>query len=103
MPIKINVDRGKELLVELKSMMANDYGIPCNYISVRKTQVNAFVERAHQTIGNIIRTFNIKQMDLDNETPKEGILSSIIFPIRSTVHTTTQHTPSQMVFGRTGN
>ena len=39
-------------------------------------------------------------MDLDNENPREGTLSSTIFVIRSTVHTTTQHTPSQLVFGR---
>ena len=39
-------------------------------------------------------------MDLDNENPWERSLSSTIFAIRSTVYTTTQHTPSQLVFGR---
>ena len=39
-------------------------------------------------------------MDLDDENPWEGILPSTMFAIRSTVHTTTQHTPSQLVFGR---
>ena len=34
LPDKITVDRGKEFLAELKPMMANDYGIPCNSISV---------------------------------------------------------------------
>ena len=58
------------------------------------------MERVHQTIGNIIRTFKIQQMDLDNENPWEGALSSTMFAIRSKVHTTTQHTPSQLVFGR---
>ena len=79
--------------------MANDYRIPCNSISVRNPQANAIVERVHQTIGNIIRTFKIQQMDLDSESPWEGILSSTMFAIRTTVHTTTQHTPSQLVFG----
>ena len=45
-------------------------------------------------------TFKIQQMDLDNEKPWEGILSSTIFAVRSTVHTTLQHTPSQLVFGK---
>ena len=81
-------------------MMENDYGILCSPISVRNPQAHAIVERVHQTIGNIIRTFNIQEMDLDNENPWEGILSSTMFAIRSTVHTTTQHTPSQLVFGR---
>ena len=80
--------------------MANDYGIPCNSISVRNPQANAIVERVHQTIGNIIRTFKIQEMDLDNVNPWEGSLSSIMFTIQSQVHTTTQHTPSQLAFGR---
>ena len=70
--------------------MANDYGIPCNSISVRNLQANAIVERVHQTIGNIIYTFNIKEMDLDDENPWEIILSSTMFAIRSMVHTATQ-------------
>ena len=58
------------------------------------------MERVHQTIDNIICTFEIKEMDLDNENPWEGILSSSMFAIWYTVHTTTQHTPSQLVFDR---
>ena len=30
LPDKIMVDKGKELLVEFKTMMANNYGILCN-------------------------------------------------------------------------
>ena len=100
LPNKITIDRGKEFLAEFKIMMENDYGISCSPISVRNPQANAIVERVHQTIGNIIRTFKIQEMDLDNENPWEGTLSSTMFAIRSTVHTTTQHTPSQLVFGR---
>ena len=39
-------------------------------------------------------------MDLDNENPWEGILSSTMFAIQSTVHTTAQYTLSQLVFGK---
>ena len=39
-------------------------------------------------------------MDLDHENPWEGILSSTMFAIWSMVDTTTQHTPSQLVFVR---
>ena len=69
-------------------------------MNVRNPQANAIVERAYQTIGNIIRTFEMQEMDLDNEIPWEGILSSTMFAIRSMVHTTTQHTLSQLVFDR---
>ena len=97
LPNKITVDGGKELLAE---MMANDYQIQCNSISIRNPQANTIVERIHQNIGNIILSFIIQQMDLDNENPWEGIFCSTMFAIRSTVHTTTQHAPSQLVFGR---
>ena len=43
---------------------------------------------------------NIQQMDLDFKKLWEGVLSSTIFAVLFTVHTTTQHTPSQLVFGR---
>ena len=100
LPNKITIDRGKDLLPKFKTMMANDYIILCNSISVRNTQANAIVERVHQTIGNIIRNFTILQMYLDYENPWVGILSSTMFTIRSMVHTTMQHTLSQLVFGR---
>ena len=44
LPNKITIDRGKELLAGLKNMMTNDYGIPCDSISVRNPQANAIVE-----------------------------------------------------------
>ena len=55
------------------------------------------MEWVHQTIGNIIYTFRIHDIDLDNENPWQGILSSTDFAIRSTVHTTIQHTPYLVV------
>ena len=39
-------------------------------------------------------------MDLDNEYPWEDILSSTMFAIWLKVHTTTEQTPSHLVFGR---
>ena len=93
LPNKITVDRGKVFLAEFKIMMANDYGIPCNSISVRYPKANTIVDRVHQTIGNIIHTFKNQQMDLDDENAWEGTLSSTMFAIRSTVHSTTQYSP----------
>ena len=39
-------------------------------------------------------------MVLDDENPWDGILASTMFALRATVHTTTRHTPAQLVFGR---
>ena len=87
-------------LAEFKIMMENDYGIFRSPISVRNPQAKTIVERVHQTIGNFIRTFKILEIDLDDENPWKGILSSTMFAVRSMVHTTMKHTPSQLVFGR---
>ena len=94
LPNKITIDSGKEILAKFKTMMVYDYGIQCNFISVRNPQANAIVERLHHTIGNIIRAFKIQHIELDNENPWEGILLSLMFAIQCTVCTSTQHTPS---------
>ena len=57
-------------------------------------------EILYQTISIIIHIFKMSEMDLDNENPWEEILSFTMFAIWSIAHTTTQHTPSQLVFGR---
>ena len=57
LPNKIMVDICKLFLGEFQTLMANDYRIPCNSISVRNPQANAIVERVYQTIGNIIINF----------------------------------------------
>ena len=66
----------------------------------RNPQANAMVERVCQTIGNIIPTFNTQDFDIEDDSPWEGILSPTMFTIRFMVHTPTQHTLSQLVFGR---
>ena len=40
-------------------MIKNDYGIKVKPIMTRNLQANAIVERVHQTIGNMIRTFEL--------------------------------------------
>ena len=59
LPYKIIVNRGKELLVEFKTMMANDYRIHYTFTSVRNPQANVILEGVHQALGNIICTFKI--------------------------------------------
>ena len=67
---------------------------------MRKLQANPIVERVHKTIGTLIRTFRIQQIDIDSGNPWEEILSSSMFTVQSTVHSTTQHTPLQLILGR---
>ena len=97
-PNKIVLDRGKEFMAEFAHMIKNDYGITRRPITTRNPQANAIIERVHQTIGNILRTFNIKS--INEEEPWGGILAATMFSVRATYHTTMKASPMQLVFGR---
>ena len=99
-PTQVVLDRGTEFMAEVTTMLQEDYGIKRKPITTRNPQANSILERAHQTIGNILRTFQVNKTELELEDPWKGILSAVIFAMRSTVHTTTQVTPMQLVFGR---
>jgi hypothetical protein len=97
----VTYGRGSEFIGhDFQDMLKNDYGIKCKPITVRNPQANSIVERVHQVIGNIIRTFELQDNYLDEDDPWKGILSATAFAIRSTYHTTLQKTPGQLVFGR---
>ena len=81
-------------------MIINLYGRTVKLITSRNPQANAKLERVLQTIDNIPRTFKVQNMKVDDENPWDGILASIIFALRATVHTTTQYTPAQLIFRR---
>ena len=99
-PTQVVMDRGSEFMAEFSEMVVRDYGVKKKTITTRNPQANAIVERVHQTIGNVIRTMELYDQELDQEEPFKGVISATCFAIRSTVHTTTQHTPMQLVFGR---
>jgi len=99
-PQELTYDRGTEFMGEFARMIEDDYGIIRKGTTVRNPQANAVLERVHQTIGNIIRTFEVHNSDLTSENPWKGILSATMFALRATYHTTLQATPTQLVFGR---
>ena len=97
LPSKVVVDRGNELLAEFSKMIKNDYSIKVIPITSSNPQANAILERVHQTIGNLLCTFKVKNMVLDEESPRDSILTSAMFVLRATVQTTMQHVPVQLV------
>ena len=44
------------------TMCHNEYGLKRKPITTRNPQSNAIIERIHQTIGNIIRTFDVSKI-----------------------------------------
>lgn len=100
-PTQMVLDRGTEFMAEFSEMVEQDYGVKKKPITKRNPQANAIVERVHQTIGNMIRSFQMgSNEEVDEEDPWSGILSAVAFAVRATVHSTTRATPMQLVFGR---
>ena len=66
-------DRGTEFMEEFAQMIRKDYGIKKKPITSTNPQANAIIECVHQTIGNMLRTFQLYDRDdrddLDLEDP----------------------------------
>jgi hypothetical protein len=82
-------------------MCVNDYRIKRKVILMQNPQANAIIERAHQMLGNLIRSFQLQDKPYyDPDDPWGGILVAVAFALRSTYHTTLQAMPGQLIFGR---
>jgi len=87
-------------MAEFSEMMQNDYGIKKKPITTRNPQANAILEHIHQVIGNMIRTFELQERELEEVAPWKVILAAIMFALGATFHTTLQATLMQLVFVR---
>ena len=87
-------------MAEVISLLCDNYNITCRPITTINPQANEILEWAHQTIRNIICSFQINKAELNMDNTWEGILLAVIFAMRSTVYTTLGATPMQLVFGR---
>ena len=85
-------------MAEFAKMCQNDYGLKSKPITTRNPQSNSIIEQIHQTIGNIIRTFDVS--NIVNKNQWSGIIAATMFAVRATYHTTLQASPIQLVFGR---
>jgi hypothetical protein len=99
LPQRITLDRSIEFMAEFAKMVKNDCGLKLKPVTTRNPQANAITERVHQTIGNIIRTFNVQSIDSDD--PWTGTLAAAMFAVCATCHATLQASPMQLAaFGR---
>ena len=63
-------------------------------------QANAIIERIHQLLGDLIRSFNLHDTYVDDTDQWMGILAVAAFAVRATYHRTTQKSPCQLLFVR---
>lgn len=91
---QITIDRGYEFIEqEFEYMIKNDFGIEPKIFTTRNLQANTTVERTHQVLANMTRTFELKNKFLISNNPWKRILSVVSFAMRSTISTTTWSTP----------
>ena len=85
-------------MAEFSKMCQNYYGLKMKPITNRNPQSNSIIKQIHQTIVNIIHTFDVS--NIVNNDPWLGILAATMFSVRVTYHTTLQTYPMQLVFGQ---
>jgi hypothetical protein len=100
--LSITLNCGSEFIgQDFCAMCVNDYGIERKVMLMQNPQANAIVERAQQTLGNLIRSFQLQDKPYyDPDDPWGEILVAKAFVLRSTYHMTLQAMPGQLVFGR---
>jgi hypothetical protein len=102
-PAIVIADRGGEFTGQFfRESLREEYGIELRLITTANPQSNAVVERIHQVIGNMLRSFDVENCYLlpPPHDPFAGLISAIAFAIRSTWSTSSHATPGQLVFGR---
>ena len=62
--------------------------------AARNPQANAITKRIHQVPGNLLRIFDLDEVDLDERNPWDEYLAETTFAIRSTVTNTICFTSS---------
>jgi hypothetical protein len=80
--------------------MCDTFCIKCRPTTYYNPQGNIIIERVHQIMGNVLRSFELEERDLDPNNPWDDFFQACSGGIRSTYHTTSQASPGQLVFGR---
>jgi transposase InsO family protein len=98
-PEYIGFDNGSEFKSVFMQMTRN-YGLETRTETSYNPQSNGVIERIHQVLGDMLRTFELEERELDMKDPFTSVLSAAAFAIRSTYHTVLEASPAELVFGR---
>ena len=100
-PMEIMYDQGSEFIGHefRKSQIENKYGITAKPSTLGNTNSNEILERINQVLGDLVRTFNIKQTYVDKDDPWLGILATAAFAICSTKNRLKGYNPGQLLSG----
>lgn len=99
-PTKYIYNNGNEFLGKEFKELLDSYGIEVSPITVQNPQANAILEQVYQVISIhlcFLRTLDPKKI-MPDEDPWENILQAISWAFNSTVHSTSNITPGQLIF-----
>jgi hypothetical protein len=100
-PTGITCDHGSEFVgSKFQRLIKEERDVEAEPSSQCNPQSDAILERTHQTIGDVLRTFEAENQPMDESDPWSGILSAAAWAVRSTCHAASQSTPGQSVFGQ---
>ena len=73
-PTEITYDRGSEFIGhDFKQNMKDEYGLTVHACTAKNPQANSVLERIHQVLANMIRTFELEDIYIDEKNPWAGI------------------------------
>ena len=100
-PMEIMYDQGSKFIGHEfgKYLIEIEYGIIAKPSTLGNPTFNAILKRIHQVIGNLVRTYNIKETYVDKDDPWLGILAASEFASFSTENSLKGYNPGQFVFG----
>ena len=81
-------------------MIENKYGIKTKPDSPGKPKANATIERIHKVLGNLVHTYNLQEIYVDDADPFMRILAAAAVAVRYVYHRTKGKILVQLVFGR---
>ena len=97
-PARVIHDNGSEFIGSEFQEMLRSFDIIPVPTTVKNPQANSVIERIHLTMGDHCR---MEKFEFDMwEEQTRTVLSSIMWAIRSTVHSIVAYTPGQLAFNR---
>ncbi len=77
--IVVIVDRGTEFLADFAEMIQKDFGATKKVFTTRNPQANSIIECMHQTVGNMIHSFELNK--LTESDPWDSVLAARMFAV----------------------
>eukprot|EP00804_Cyclotella_cryptica_P024151 CCRYP_015589-RA/>CCRYP_015589-RA protein AED:0.26 eAED:-0.05 QI:0/-1/0/1/-1/0/1/0/187 len=90
-------NNGSEFKLHFKTL-CNSYGLKRKPTSVRNPQVNAILERVHQTIMAMLRRADLDMADTVNASDIVDFLTNAAWAVCSTYHTVLKTSPGAAIF-----